>query len=259
MLECLQSCDDEHSEKRRQTQAKYQHLQFPQNRALCDYECLGLMSTQTGEDLIECMGTRGCMAPSDYSDECASIRQEQVLPFSDIAVLLEGRWKKIFTNSWDLWPCQQTQFFPPGVSEPEPTPWMRSWPNEPDVWRMDLSWAFQPSGAKRFTMFSELYPNARWNYGGTTADPTLRTLAHMWGTTAQENWYVLYSDEDMLLMHVCAYTIEVQSFDALTLVFVKEGHFVSDDMENKIQKTAREILGDKFGTLLRVRGDCALE
>ena len=73
MLECLQSCDDDHSEKRHETQAKYQHLQFPQNQALCDYECLGLMSTQTGEDLIECMGTlRGCMAPSDYSDEWMS-------------------------------------------------------------------------------------------------------------------------------------------------------------------------------------------
>jgi hypothetical protein len=98
---------------------------------------------------------------------------------------------------------------------------------------MDLSRAFQPSGAKCFTVSSKLYPNARWNYGGMTADPTLRTLAHMSGTTTQENWYVLYSDEDMLLMHVCAYTIEVQSFDTLTLVFVKLGHFVSDDMENK--------------------------
>lgn len=81
----------------------------------------------------------------------------------------------------------------------------------------------------------------------------------MWGTTAEENWYVLYSNEDMLLMHVCAYTIEIQSFDALTLVFVKEGRTVTNDMENKIQATAREILGDKFGTLLYIRGDCALE
>jgi hypothetical protein len=138
---------------------------------------------------------------------------------------------------------------------------MKSWPNEPDVWRMDLSWAFQSTtGAKRFTMSSELYPNARWNHGGTTtANPTLKTLARMWGTTAEENWYVLYSDEDMLLMHVCAYTIQVQSFDALTLAFVKEGRSVTVDMENMIQKTAREILGDKFGTLLRIQGDCALE
>jgi hypothetical protein len=68
-----------------------------------------------------------------------------------------------------------------------------------------------------------------------------------------------HTDEDMLLMHICAYTVEIQSFDALTLVFVKEGRFVRNNMENKIQETAREILGDKFGTLLHVRGDCALE
>jgi hypothetical protein len=154
--------------------------------------------------LVECIASRGCMVPSDYSDECADIRQEHVLQFSDIAVL-EGHWKKIFTNGGDLWPCQQTHFFPPGVSEPEPLPWLTSWPKEPDVWQMDLSWAFQPSGAKRFTMSSELYPNARWKHGGTTADPTLKTLAHMWGTTAEENWHVLYSGKDMLLMHVCAY------------------------------------------------------
>ena len=49
-------------------------------------------------------------------------------------------------------------------------------------------------------------------------------------------------------MHVCAYTIQVQSFDALMLVFIKEGHFVMDDMEDKIQKMAREILWEKFGT-----------
>lgn len=73
MLDCLESCDDEHSEKRRQAQAKYQHLQFPQNRALCDYECLELITSQTGEDLVECIGSRGCMVPSDYSDECADI------------------------------------------------------------------------------------------------------------------------------------------------------------------------------------------
>jgi hypothetical protein len=199
------------------------------------------------------------MVPLDYSDGCADIRQEHVLPFSDIAVL-EGRWKKIFTNGGDLWPCQQTHFFPPGASEPEPEPlpWMTSWPNEPDVWRMDSSWAFQPSDAKRFTMSSELCSNARWKHGGTTADPTLKTLARMWGTTAEENWHVLYSDEDMLLMHVCAYTIEIQSFDALTLVFVKEGRSVRNDMENKIQETARKILGDKFATLFHVRGDCAI-
>jgi len=80
----------------------------------------------------------------------------------------------------------------------------------------------------------------------------------MWGTTAEE-LACLYSDEDMLLMHVCAYTMEIQIFDALTLVFIKEGRSVRNDMENKIQETARKILGDRFATLFHVRGDCALE
>jgi hypothetical protein len=198
------------------------------------------------------------MVPSEYSDECADIRQEDVLPFSDIVGGLAGRWKKIFTNGWDTWPCQQTHFYSPGATEPEPLPWMTAWPLAPNIWRMDLTWAFKPGG-KRFTMSNEIYPNARWNHGGTTAEPTMKILARMWGTTAQENWYVLYSDDDMMIIHVCAFTVEVQSFDALTIAFVKEGHPVTDEMENKIQETARKVLGNNFGILLRVVDDCALD
>lgn len=43
-----------------------------------------------GEDLVECIGSRGCMVPSEYSDECADIRQEDVLPFLDIVEGLAG-------------------------------------------------------------------------------------------------------------------------------------------------------------------------
>jgi len=80
----------------------------------------------------------------------------------------------------------------------------------------------------------------------------------MWGTTAQENWYVLYSHDDMMIIHVCAFTVEVQSFDALMMAFVNEGHPVTDKMENKIQEMARKVLGNKFGILLHVVNDCAL-
>jgi hypothetical protein len=112
-----------------------------------------------------------------------------------------------------------------------------------------------------FTMSNEIYPNERWSYGGasTAADSTLKTLARMWGTTAHENWYVLYADENMLLVHVCAYTLQVQSFDALTVVLLSENTTLTDDMTNKIQQIASDTLGDKFGKLLPIHHDCTLK
>jgi hypothetical protein len=62
-----------------------------------------------------------------------------------------------------------------------------------------------------------------------------------------------------MIIHICTFTVEVQSFDALMISFVKEGHPVMDEMANKIQETAREVLGNKFGILLRVVDDCALD
>jgi hypothetical protein len=80
-----------------------------------------------GEDVVECIGSRGCIVLSEYSGECADIQQEDVLPFLDIIGGLVGCWNKIFTHGWDTWPRQQTHFYLPGATEPEPLPWMTAW------------------------------------------------------------------------------------------------------------------------------------
>lgn len=183
MLDCMVECDDVNSEKRRQAREKYKHLQFPKDPALCSYECIGLITTPTAEHLVECIGNRKCLQPSKYSDACAPIRQDQVLPLSTIPKhILEGRWRKLYTNGWDIWPYQSTTFAGPGGSAVEERDWMTSWPNGTDTWRMDLTWAFEnDSRAHQFKMSSELFPGLRWNYpGGTKADPTGRTVARMW-------------------------------------------------------------------------------
>lgn len=72
------------------------------------------------------------------------------------------------------------------------------------------------------------------------------------GTTAHENWYLVYYDGNVMILHVCAFTVEIQSFDALTVVFVKEGSNVTKEKAIEIQETARGILGDEFGKLVAV-------
>lgn len=255
MLDCFVRCEDKDSDLRRQVKSKYKHLQFPQDPALCSYECIGLITTQTAEELVECTGNRKCLQPSKYSDQCAVIRQDQVLELSAIPKnVLEGRWRKIFTNGWDIWPYQTTSFSGPGGKAIETREWMTAWPNSTDVWRMDLSWAFQSGeNAHRFNMSSELFPGLRWDYPGMPkANPTLRTVAKMWGTTAHENWYLVYYDGDVMILHVCAFTVEVQSFDALTVVFVRDGYALTTEKAKEIWETARRILGNKFGSLVPV-------
>jgi hypothetical protein len=182
MLDCFVECDDKDSQRRQHAKTKYAHLQFPQDPALCSYECIGLISTPTAESLVECIGNQKCLPPSKYSDQCAVIRQDQVLSLSVIPKnVLEGRWNKIYTNGWDIWPYQTTEFIGPGGKAVEERDWMTSWPNGTDTWRMDLTWAFKTDPkAHRFNMSSELFPGLRWEYGGTKADPTLRSVAKMW-------------------------------------------------------------------------------
>lgn len=74
----------------------------------------------------------------------------------------------------------------------------------------------------------------------------------MWGTTAHENWYLVYYDGDVMILHVCAFTVEVQSFDALTVVFVRDGYALTTEKAKEIWETARRILGNKFGSLVPV-------
>jgi hypothetical protein len=56
-----------------------------------------------------------------------------------------------------------------------------------------------------------------------------------------------------MIWFMCAFTLEVQSFDALTVVFIKDGHLLTRVKAQEIQNTARRILGDKFGSLVSVR------
>uniref|UniRef100_A0A7S4K930 VDE lipocalin domain-containing protein n=1 Tax=Odontella aurita TaxID=265563 RepID=A0A7S4K930_9STRA len=281
MLECFSECEYPFSEGRNASRAKYYYVQHPDSPALCQYGCMELASTPAAQELLECVGGSGCMEASEYSDECAPLLGvspddggRRVLPFSAVPdEVWEGRWIKLFTNSWDVWPCQSTEFFPPGGGRrrddsPPPREWMTSWPRSPGVWRMDLNWTTTVARAEKgdeqqeestrtttFSMSSEMYPEARWRYaGGTEADPTLKTIACMWGTEAHENWYLLHYDRkySWILLHVCAYTSALQSFDALSMVFVKEGGTMNEDIEASIQAKALQLLGEKFGTLQRV-------
>lgn len=62
-----------------------------------------------------------------------------------------------------------------------------------------------------------------------------------------------------MILHVCAFTVEVQSFDALTVVFVKDGYSLTKEKAKEIQETAQRILGDKFGKLAPVSEDAIVE
>ena len=62
-----------------------------------------------------------------------------------------------------------------------------------------------------------------------------------------------------MILHICAYTVEVKSFDALTIAFIKDGHSLSKEREKEIEEKARAVLGNKFGKLLRIPDDSVLE
>lgn len=55
-----------------------------------------------------------------------------------------------------------------------------------------------------------------------------------------------------MIIHVCAFTVDVQKYDALTVVFIKDGHHITREKAKDIELTARQILGDKFGKLVPV-------
>ena len=275
VTECIKECDDEHGEWRRKAREKFAHVQYPEDPNLCKYGCFDLITEDTAERFIECVGGSGCLdiEPPLYSDTCADIPQERVVPFSSIAPeIFEGRWRKVLTNSWDIWPCQSTEFFPPHDKKVTPLAWMEEWPKSDTVWRMDLNWTSSVSD-RVFTMTNELTPDAGWNFDegpkskptgktravmwGTEPKPTGKTRAVMWGTEAHENWYVLIFDNEKgyILMNVCAYTPAVRSFDAITMLLVKEGAEFTDDLIENVEHKAKVLLGDKFGSLVRI-GDC---
>ena len=273
-LDCMAECDDADSAKRQQAMEKYRHVQFPEDPSLCRYLCFDQISTRTAEDFLECVGGSGCVEPTKYSDQCAPI--QQALPFESVQGVFEGQWIKLYTNGWDIWPCQSTEFHAPRAALPEPKVWMTEWPNQANVWRMDLNWtnisnaASSPDDADQvleqrtytFHMSNEIYPNEQWAFPSQpdTCQATLKTRAIMWGTEAHENWYILNYDPEMrtMLIHFCAYTLDVEGFDAMTIVLRKvTSDPFTDEMAKQTEQKALELLGDKFGTLTRV-GVCSL-
>jgi hypothetical protein len=133
---------------------------------------------------------------------------------------------------------------------------------------MDFNWTVLPTHIPEerrrpytFAMSNEMYPGLAWDYYKTTskAKPTLKTIAPMWGTEAHENWYLLHYDPkgQWFLVHVCAYTAEVETYDAITLIFRKNGQHQRAELEEELaaemEQIALEKLGKKFGTLLRIK------
>jgi len=45
----------------------------------------------------------------------------------------------------------------------------------------------------------------------------------------------------MMILHVCAITVAVQSFDALTVVFLKDGHILTKEKAKENEKMARSL------------------
>ena len=258
VTECIKGCDDAHGDLRREAQKKFAHVQHPDGPNLCKYGCFDIITEDTAERFIECVGGSGCLdiEPPLYSDTCAAIPQDKVVPFSSIPPdIFEGRWRKVLTNSWDIWPCQSTEFFPPRSDKVLPLTWMEEWPKSDVVWRMDLNWTTSASN-RIFTMTNELTPDEGWDFeGGPTSKPSGKTRAVMWGTEAHENWYVLDFDKEhgYILMNVCAYTPAVRSFDAITMVLVKEEAELTEELIGHVQNKAKGLLGDKFGSLVRMR------
>jgi len=265
VLDCLAECDDASSARRQQSLKDFQHVQFPADPALCRYQCFNEVSTQTAEDLIACIGGSGCVEPAKYSDQCAPIAQ--ALSFDLVKDVFAGQWIKLYSSGWDTWPCQSTEFHAPLAQFPDPEPWMKAWPIESNVWRMNLNWTVGNESSQTalytFRMSNEIYPGQQWDFASqpaTTAHATLKTRAVMWGTEAHENWYLLDYDvqQKTMLVHYCAYTVDVKGFDAITMVLRRDGEepFTSE-MQKRMEQLAFDLLGERFGSIKRIK-ECNL-
>ena len=266
-LDCMAECNDATSTRRQRSADTFRHVQFPQDPSLCRYQCFDLIQTSTAEDFLECVGGSGCMEPTKYSDQCAPLQNhsDSLLPFEAVASNFAGQWEKLYTTGWDIWPCQTTEFHAPLSGFPEPKAWMTAWPHTPNVYRMDLNWTVGTSPHDyTFHMSNEIYPNQQWDFPSQPAidKAMLKTRAVMWGTEAHENWYLLDYDAEMrtMIIHFCAYTKDIQGFDAMTMVLrkvvadeeEKEDPF-TDKMAEIIEQRAMNILGEKFGHLQRIQ------
>jgi len=270
-LDCMAECDDEHSTRRQQSAQKFHHVQFPQDPSLCRYLCFDLIATPTAEDFLECVGQSGCMEPTKYSDQCAPISSSSVLPFDTVRDIFAGQWTKLYSTGWDTWPCQTTEFHAPLSQSPKPKPWMTAWPVQDNVWRMDLNWTnTATTHYYTFRMSNEIHPGQQWDFPSqpalNTTNATLKTRAITWGTEAHENWYLLHYDPEMrtMIIHYCAYTIDIKGFDAMTMVLRKvvlgkgqDDDPFTDEMAKLTEDRAMRLLGEKFGNLVRI-GECSM-
>ena len=264
VLDCLSDCDTPTSPGRRQAIQQFAHVPFPDDPALCRYQCFDQITTLTAGNFIECVGGSGCLepAPPEYATPPIAHEISKALPFDTIQPVLAGSWKKLYTTGWDIWPCQLSEFHPPQALQPEPLAWMQdSWPTQANVWRMDLRWWASPSHNYTFHMTNNMYPGKQWDDFPISkpvgAEATLKTRAIMWGTEAHENWYLLDYNRTMqtILVYYVAYTMAVQKIDSITMVLRRDdsslGPF-TNEMAMTVEQRALSILGDKFGRLYRI-------
>lgn len=264
-LNDVKQCDDETSAARELSAETYAHVQHPNDAAFCRYQSFDRIQTQTAVDFLECIGGSGCLEPSTYSDQCTvvDLSFRKKLSFGPVlSPILEGRWKKLYTTGWDIWPCQWTDFHRAKSTNIEREPWMEKWPNTPDVWRMDLYWKNGPNSNVTFHMCNEMYPEETWDFSdledgtvGGTKPATLKTRAVMWGTEAHENWYLIDVDRKLktMIVYYCAYTEAVSRFDSIAMVLQKEGApELTNEQRNSIETKSIDVLGPYHGKLQRI-------
>jgi len=281
VLDCLRECNDPASELRREARQRYEHVQHPDDPALCRYLCFDRISTKSAEGVLECFGGSGCLEPADpqYTDLCASVPDDRaVVPFDAFESRLEGEWVKLYTTGWDTWPCQRTEFAKvlPVVQEDEGNGLQQS-PSDQSYWKMNLYWN-NTDNSYQFHMHNRMFPGRQWQFWETTdaavaaaedtddaddmltlpvhqprnSKATLKTRAYMWGTEAHENWYVLdYDDErQTLVVNYCAYTVNVRTFDSITMVLRKKtrrGGAGGVEDDEALEQRVRKLLEDRLG------------
>jgi hypothetical protein len=261
-LDDIQHCSDEESQARKTAALTFAHVQYPHDPAFCRYQSFDRLESETALQFLECMGGSGCLEPSPFTDECVAdfgATANRPMPSGDVLV---GRWNKLYSTGWDLWPCQWTDFHPPKSDTIPPEHWMTAWPQADNVWRMDLYWKNSVDGKLTFHMCNEMYLGETWDFQQEskntslpqTLPSTLKTRAVMWGTEAHENWYLLdYNPEwQTMLVYYCAYTADVIRFDSMTMVLQKEGaEPLSKDQSDSIEELALQLLGEEHGKLQR--------
>ena len=257
-------------------------VQHPDDPNFCQYSCFHQITTQTAEKVLECMGASKCLAPtlSRYSDTCwiphnyyPTTSSIKVLPFDErLATSLPGSWNKLFSSGWDVWPCQAT-YFTHSVNNENG--------DNDDTWNMHLYWN-NTHNTYTFHMYNQMFPNQQWDFESkstiastsptttktTFPSATLKTRAYMWGTEAHENWYIVDFDVDYqtLIVYYCAYTADIDRYDSITMILRKEQETHNGDdsrmkasmtkeMENVLQDRAKKLLGDTYGSVVRIK-DC---